>query len=309
MNWDDQDAPPEWSTKDNKNWEEEPHPDWINTNTILKALNPSMSPTAAQCAENFKKSKCPHGVRFFHPESHCFSCDLDTTKEDAKYWAAIRQEKKPQKDEPKDPSPPSSPKSQEWSSDDWEEIDFDKEPKPFQERQTCEHGILKIFKANCLECRGEPAYQIYNPHVLSDIEDGVRTMSRERWDFEQQPEPKKREPKKQSCSVDKYLKKTGLDKVLEQAVQTFHRKEASPSKPPAVYRKQGIRRGDSCEHGIIFANRTQDYCLDCDRAGIKNEMIDYRRCKIDHREIHWDDETEPCQHERYSWHDIKAANE
>src|SRR3954469_24890855 len=84
-------------------WETEPHP-WHTAGAVdntewLKQETPSSShlkpiefndkelcPTTRRIADNLKKGRCPHGQRFYHAESSCFSCNLETAVLDQKFW-------------------------------------------------------------------------------------------------------------------------------------------------------------------------------------------------------------------------------
>ena len=49
--------------------------------TISQEDDSKTSPAARRQNENFKKTRCPHGTRFFSPEDECFQCTQETFEE------------------------------------------------------------------------------------------------------------------------------------------------------------------------------------------------------------------------------------
>src|SRR4051794_13035840 len=74
---------------DNTTWETSPTPkteaisEWDNCNTpTLPPIKPPQDARSKRYAENLHKSRCPHGVPFYHASAHCWSCNLETAEYD-----------------------------------------------------------------------------------------------------------------------------------------------------------------------------------------------------------------------------------
>ena len=68
---------PDWTQADNKNWEDQVDPEWMEVRTTLAPKESSPSKYATRWQESFKKSRCPHGVRIFSPEDECLTCVIE----------------------------------------------------------------------------------------------------------------------------------------------------------------------------------------------------------------------------------------
>src|SRR6184192_3590550 len=84
-------------------WETEPHPwetagavdntEWLKQETPssshlkpIKFSDEDLCPSTRRLSDNLKKGRCPHGLRFYHAESTCFSCSLETAALDQEFW-------------------------------------------------------------------------------------------------------------------------------------------------------------------------------------------------------------------------------
>ena len=73
----------DWSANYPSDWPDaDPSsPPWDLTNDEPVKRKPveQPSPATLRWEQNFKRGRCPHGVRFYSPSDSCLSCDLEVT--------------------------------------------------------------------------------------------------------------------------------------------------------------------------------------------------------------------------------------
>ena len=69
----------DWSLIDNKDWENQPDPEWMSACSTLVPPQPEFEKSAytRRWEESFKRCYCPHGTRIYSPEDECMSCIIE----------------------------------------------------------------------------------------------------------------------------------------------------------------------------------------------------------------------------------------